>query len=492
MRRSTARRAAALALALVFALLLPRTAAAHPLGNFTINLYSRLDLAAGRAAITYVVDLAEIPTFQALSELGGPGLDAKAREDYLARAVAELLPGLTLTIDGQPAPLTLDSQRLEILPGQGGLSIMRIQLGLSARLPELAAGQRATLDYADANYADHQGWHEIVVRNGPGVELAASNASGADLSNELRAYPEDMLAAPLDQRSASVTITPGAGGMLSAAGRGEVSRTDDRFAALLAGKDLSPLALLLALLAAAGLGAAHALAPGHGKTIVAAYLVGSRGTARHAAFLGLTVTVTHTLGVFALGLVTLAASRYILPEQLFPWLSLLSGLLVMAMGASLLRHRLLLIKRGPAVADHDHSGDYWNHEHGPDTHVHVPASAGGKLSWSSLLALGVSGGLLPCPSALVVLLGAISLGRIGFGVSLIVAFSAGLAGVLTGIGLLMLYGTRLTERLGRRLGGGGGLLRRGLRWAPLASAGVVTAFGLVLAARALVQAGVIG
>ncbi|HEY1012927.1 MAG TPA: hypothetical protein VGE07_09520 [Herpetosiphonaceae bacterium] len=491
MRRSAARRLAALALALVLALLLPRTAAAHPLGNFTINLYSRLELAAGGATITYVVDLAEIPTFQALSELGGAGLSDAAREAYLAKTAAELLPGLSLAIDGQPAPLTLASQRLEILPGQGGLSIMRVQLGLSAKLPELAAGQQATLAYADANYAAHQGWHEIVVRNGQGVDLVSSTAGAADLSNELRAYPEDMLAAPLDQRSATVTITPGAGGVLAAAAPGEVSRSDDAFAALLSTKDLSPLAILLALLAAAGLGAVHALSPGHGKTIVAAYLVGSRGTARHAAFLGLTVTVTHTIGVFALGLITLAASRYVLPEQLYPWLSLLSGLLVGAMGASLLRHRLLLLKRGPAVADHDHS-DGWDHEHGPDTHVHVPPS-GGKLSWSNLLALGVSGGLLPCPSALIVLLGAISLGRVGLGVSLIVAFSAGLAGVMTGIGLLMLYGARLTARLGGRFGGERAQgLRRGLRWAPLASAGVVTVIGLAMAARALVQAGVLG
>ncbi len=169
--------------------------------------------------------------------------------------------------------------------------------------------------------------------------------------------------------------------------------------------------ILLSLLIAAFWGAAHALSPGHGKAMVAAYLVGSRGTARHALLLGLTVTVTHTAGVFALGLVTLGLSELIVPEQLYPWLNLVSALLVVGVGVSVLRARL---RRRHAHHHHHHHGD---------------------RSLRDLFAVGISGGLLPCPTALVVLLAAISLHRVGYGLVLIVAFSLGLAGAMTAVGL---------------------------------------------------------
>jgi ABC-type nickel/cobalt efflux system permease component RcnA len=186
---------------------------------------------------------------------------------------------------------------------------------------------------------------------------------------------------------------------------------DSAFASLVARDDLGVWVVLASLAVALFWGAAHALSPGHGKTIITAYLVGGRGTPRDAALLGLIVTVTHTVGVFALGLVTLLLSHFIVPEQLYPGLNLASGLLVVGIGVSVLRSRF----RHRA---HHHHHD---HEH--------------ELGRRSLLAVGISGGLLPCPSALVVLLAAISLHRIGFGLLLIVAFSAGLALTITGIGL---------------------------------------------------------
>src|SRR5207249_4643352 len=205
----------------------------------------------------------------------------------------------------------------------------------------------------------------------------------------------------------------------------------------------SPRLVLASLLVAAALGAFHALTPGHGKTVVGAYLVGARGTARHALFLGLVVTATHTLGVYVLGLVTLTASHYIVPERLFPWLSALSGMIVLGIGASLMIARLAAVgEHTHHHLDHDHPHPHPDHDHG---HSHsVPA---GAIGWRSLLALGVSGGLLPCPSALVVMLGAIALGRIAFGLALIVAFSAGLAAVLTGIGLALVYVRGIFARL---------------------------------------------
>jgi ABC-type nickel/cobalt efflux system permease component RcnA len=241
--------------------------------------------------------------------------------------------------------------------------------------------------------------------------------------------------------------------------------------------------------------------------VVGAYLVGSRGTPRHALFLGLTVTVTHAAGVIALGLLILFASRTILPEQLYPWLRLASGLLVAVLGLTILRQRLLGL---PAfghrheehghihIHDHDHPHDHAHvhdhshdhvhahelvHSHDGHAHSHLPPGAEGeRLTWRSLLALGISGGLLPCPSALLALLGAVAVGRAGFGLMVVVAFSLGLAATLTGVGLLFLYAGRFLER--RALTGRWSGI---LQFAPALAAVAVTASGAMIAARALLE-----
>src|SRR5439155_18511220 len=214
--------------------------------------------------------------------------------------------------------------------------------------------------------------------------------------------------------------------------------------------------LLLFLLAAFGWGALHALSPGHGKTMVAAYLVGTRGTARHAVALGATVTVTHTIGVFALGVVTLALSQYVLPEQLYPWLTLVSGLLVVIVGVNVLRSRIRAARAAREAA------------HGGHHHHHHP----GDLTWRSLVGMGASAGLIPCPSALVVLLGAISQHQVALGLLLIVVFSIGLAGTLTALGLVIVYARGLLSRL--NFGGGVATVL------PAVSALVIVAAGIVL------------
>jgi len=252
---------------------------------------------------------------------------------------------------------------------------------------------------------------------------------------------------------------------------------------------------LLALLAAFGYGAAHALTPGHGKTIVGAYLVGSRGTVRHAIFLGLTTTITHTAGIFAIGLIVWFASNYILTEKIFPWMSLFSGLLVVVMGISLawggLRNFLGWPKSG-GVDDHshDHLGDQdlatgFVHSHGAgQSHSHLPPGAdGAPLGWRSLLVLGVSGGLVPCPDALVGMLGAIALQRIGFGLIMLIAYSLGLASVLTVIGVLLVHSGKLFERIPES--------GRLLRFMPVASALFITVVGLGISWQALIQTGVL-
>jgi ABC-type nickel/cobalt efflux system permease component RcnA len=278
-------------------------------------------------------------------------------------------------------------------------------------------------------------------------------------------------------RQASFSFAPGADGAQPAISlAGGPARGADQLSTLVSTPISGPLGLLAVLAVAMGLGAAHALAPGHGKTIVAAYLVGSRGTVGHAIFLGLTTTITHTAGVFAFGLITLFVSRFLLPEQLYPWLGAVSGALVCLIGLAMLRQRLTGL-RGAAAHDHSHAGQDEGgvHSHGFGEHSHAPASA--PVSWRGLLALGVSGGLLPCPSALVLLLGSVALGRAGMGLLLVLAFSLGLAGVLTLVGVLLVRARGLFARLPV----GGGLLRI----LPIAGAAVVALAGLGITLQAL-------
>jgi nickel/cobalt transporter (NicO) family protein len=490
----------------------PARAEAHPLGNFTVNQYSRLEVDRDTVRVRYIVDMAEIPAFQERQAMDGDGdgqvSDAEGAA-YLAQQSPAFIAGLRLMVNDAPAALQIKNQRLSFPEGQGGLLTLRMEFDLTATTA--GATQPIAIDYRDGNFAERIGWREIVVRPGDGVALSNTTAPVQDQSDELRNYPQDMLTSPLNVREARVGATLAATSSsavtasASAANPASV-RVPDQFANLIASKELTPATIALALLLALLLGAGHALTPGHGKTIVAAYLVGARGTAKHAIFLGITTTITHTAGVFAIGFVTLWISNYILPEQLYPWLEFISGVLVIGIGLVLFRGRLTSFLRRRTnderrttnddhVHDHSHDHDHdhahshdhahaHSHDHGPGGHSHMPPGAdGGPVTWRGLLALGISGGLLPCPSALVVLLSAIALHRVAFGMLLIVAFSIGLAGVLTGIGLLLVYARRLFERFPTD-----GRLLQAL---PIASAAFVTLAGVVIAAGALVQAGVL-
>ncbi len=495
-------RASRLALAVLLALTLvlasPAPIWAHPLGNFSVNRYSRLELAAGRVQVYYVVDMAEIPAFQERARIDADhdgSISPTERAQYLDSQVAALQSNLRLLADGVPIKLEPHSRHMEFLPGQGGLDTLRLSLRFVAMLPPLPTPLK--VEYTDDNYAGRLGWQEIVVRATPDVALLESTVPTQDVSQELRNYPQDLLQSPLAVRSAHFRLAPQAVSEQSdivaadaAAAIRSRSRAPDRFAELIAIPDLSHGAFWLALLAAFVWGAAHALTPGHGKTVVAAYLVGSRGTLRHAIILGLTATATHTAGVFILGLLTLFASHFILPERLYPWLEVISGLLVVTIGVSLFRRRLRHLVRShhddPARAHdhlHDHSHDHGHdHDHDHQNYGHVPAGADGTpITWRSLLALGVSGGLLPCPSALVVMLGAIALQRVAFGLLLITIFSFGLASVLTGIGVLFVHAGRLIGHVP--------LQGRLVRALPVVSALFVTVVGLGITLQGLIQTG---
>jgi ABC-type nickel/cobalt efflux system permease component RcnA len=241
--------------------------------------------------------------------------------------------------------------------------------------------------------------------------------------------------------------------------------TGDGLAGLIGRDDPTFGVVLLSLLVAAFWGAAHALTPGHGKALVAGYLVGTRGRPRHAFALGATVTVTHTAGVFGLGLVTLGLSTVIVPEQLYPWLTLVSGVLVVGVGTGVLVRRA---RHAHGQHHHDHAHHHAHHHH------HDPQ---GDIGVRGILGIGAAAGLLPCPSALVVLLSAIALHRLAFGLALIVAFSVGLAATITAIGLVAVLARRAFGRA--RLDGP---LIRAL---PALSAAVIVAVGLVITVKAI-------
>lgn len=482
-------RCAALAVALALA---PAAAAAagHPLGNFTVNRYAALDVGRDVLAVHYVVVMVEIAAFQEIraADANGDGtLDAAEGDAYLARMAGAIRDALVATLDGTPLGLVAGRRRLELPPGAGGLPTLRIEIDFVAALP--APTGRVAFD--DRNFAGRAGWQEVVARAADGLALAGSSVPTRDRSEALRAYPADLLATPPQVTAARFDVVTAPGGTAPTANearpaaapvaRAGAMRFSDRMTELVATRTpLGPGLLLVSLLAAAGLGALHALAPGHGKTVVAAYLVGTRGTARHALLLGLVVTLTHTLGVYVLGLAMLGASRWVVPERLFPWLGVASGLLVLGIGGALLLARLADVADGHAHgpgADHHHH--HHHHHHHDDDHAddHVHRAPDRPLGWRALVALGVSGGLLPCPSAMVVMLGAIGLGRVAFGLVLIVAFSAGLATVLTAVGIAFVHARRLLDRVPA-----GGRL---LRVAPVVSALAISLAGLAIVMQAL-------
>jgi ABC-type nickel/cobalt efflux system permease component RcnA len=474
-------------------------ASAHPLGNFTINRFARVRVEANGVRVRYVIDMAEIPAFQE-SQLMDANMDGNVSDGeaavYLERLAPRLAEGVVLTSDGARVPLRLTSKAISMPKGSGGLMTLRIECDFEGAAPESAAATHR-IRFEDTNYRERIGWREMVVESAPGVAVFDSSAYGSAVTDELKTYPQDTLSAPLDERSAEFSWTRGAAPSGAVALRTRDGRpavqTRDRFAELISVEELTPMVALLGLLLAAGLGALHAMSPGHGKTVVGAYLVGSRGTAKHAAFLGLTVTVTHTSSVFVLGLLTLFASQYILPETLIPYLGLASGVIVLVMGLTLFVRRLRsAFGLAGAEAHHHHHthehehahGGTLTHSHGGREHSHLPPGADGSpLTWRSLLALGVSGGLLPCPSALVVMLSAISLGRVGYGLALILAFSVGLAATLTAVGLLFVYARRFVSS--RRAGEG-----QLLKVLPVLSAFVIACLGAAICYEALAQAGI--
>lgn len=431
-------------------------ASAHPLGNFTVNAYAGITVGPESMEIEYVLDLAEIPTFQELTRLDTDSdgvVDEEERRAAASRMAEELLGGLSLEVNDRPIALALGGSRLELLSGQGGLKVLRLEATYLAATP--SSGQ---VQFRDANDQGRLGWREITAVGTDGVAVAASSVPTSSISKRLRAYPADLLASPLEVRGASFRFGPGEqdrAATLAVPGSGRSLPTGAPLADLAASPTITPAVVLLALLAAVGLGALHAVAPGHGKTVTAAYLAGSGAGVRQAIRVGLAVSLMHTFSVVAVGMLVLLAERAFPAEGVYPWLGLLAGLAATSLGGWLLVSR---IRSGGREAGH--------------AHPHAP------LPRPTLAALAASGGLLPSPSALVVLLASVALGRVLLGVGLIAAFSLGLAGALAGIGLLAIRARDLLLRRFRS---------RMAQALPVAGAAAILLVGVFLLSRTVMQ-----
>jgi nickel/cobalt exporter len=479
-------------------------ASAHPLGNFTINRFSGIEVGLNDVTIHYVVDLAEIPTIQELGIAPGEVVEQRKLDAYADDLNPQLLSRIDLAIDGKPVPLALERSSTELLPGEGPLDVVRIEFDWVGEL----TSDRAELAYTDGNFGQRLGWKEIVVYPTGGQGIAASTVPSRSTSAELRTYPSDELSSPLNQTEARAELAAGA--TATAPEPRAITHGSDLFAGSftsLIERELTPRFSFVALVLALGFGAVHALGPGHGKTVMAAYLMGAGGRVRDALFVGVAVSVMHTMSVVALGLVTLWSASIFPADAVYPWLSLASGIVVLGLGTWLLRVRLKARVGRRAHGHHGHARDgshvhehrhehvrnqvlvgaggpgtvQYGHDHGFGHHTHAPGDLPPGVSvtsWRGLGAIAVSGGLLPSPSALVVLLGSVALGRVAFGLTLVAAFSVGLAGALTLMGIAVM---RARSYMARRLG------VRASTLLPICSAATITMLGTYLTVTAVLN-----
>ena len=459
------------------ALVAPSVVQAHPMGTMSINRSALVQVFPDETAVLYAVDFAEVPSTKENRRAESMGI-----EEYAATRMDELLKGVVMRFGDQEAPLVVEGCTASITPGEGDLPIVGLLCTLHAE-----ASPFGPITLEDHNFAKIVGWREIAfVGQGVAVGEAEPPFALRDSAVPFATSPENMT---LSAARAKVGVE----GVPLASDQGPVE-AESAMTKLITG-DLSLRFAILALISSVFLGAGHALAPGHGKTVVAAYLVGSRGTVMQALLLGLTVTITHIASVLMLGIVTLALSEYVVASQLYPWIGVGSGLGVVAVGGGLLRTRLRhrhAHAHGGHTHEHEHEHEHehghdhlgHDHHHGADGHTHIHLDASGEpVSLAQLLILGITGGAVPCPSALVVLLAAIALHRIWFGLFLIVAFSFGLALVLMIIGVLVVRAKKLLDRFSGS--------SQTFAWLPVASAIVVIVLGVGIALQSASEGGLL-
>lgn len=538
------------ALSLVALLVMPALAQAHPLGNFTINHYAGLRIEEERILLDVVIDHAEIPAFQARLVLDLDGDGEMSADEIDAGRVAtctDLARSLELGVDGVPQSFTLTAAGLAFPAGAGGLSTMRSTCAFVAQLTPGFNGP-AGVTFSDRSYSERLGWREIVT-SGSGVTLASGIGvlRTTSPSSRLTDYPPELLAGTLADLQIDVLVTPGGpqlqsvaipdawplpgsiglaaldaevlGTAADEAGRSETAPGTSaavpggvgigELPAIFRTADLTPLVLLASILTAAALGAGHALTPGHGKTLMAAYLVGTRGTPVHAAGLGLSVALSHTLEILVLAALVVGAQGLLPADVVVRTAPVIAAISIVAVGGWMLlgearrRWNASAVDRahhgtdahehgagnahehghgnehGHEKHEHGHDHEAHGHSHGGIHHSHLPP-AGSTISWRSLFVLGLAGGLIPSASALLILLGSIAAGRPVFGFVLIVAFGLGMALVMGGIGLALVVARGRFDHVGATT-----WLGRASGYLPLAASLVVVGFGLHLTIEAI-------
>jgi nickel/cobalt exporter len=536
-----------------FVLLGAPVAMAHPLGNFSINHSHNLSFEPHLIVDRAIVDFAEIPTAQSKDQIDtdGDGHISPAELEVRGQAQCDQLrQAVALNVDSDAVMFTVAQASFSYLDGQAGLPTGRLECRLEARVDLTVPRQ---VSFEDSFEADRVGWHEVTAA-GHGVQLADSPVPEVSGTDELRTYPLDLLGSPLDVRDLTVSVAPGSvtsageveaitprsqpsifhGGPLA----GAVDRITGTFNDLIGRRDLTMGVGFLAVALAMILGASHALLPGHGKTVMAAYIAGRQGSSRDAVMVGATVTATHTGGVLLLGL-ALTVSSSLAGESVLGWMGVASGLIITTLGGGLLVGAIG--HRAPDHHTHDHRFGHSHHHdprhhdprhHEPSHHHHQPfrrdvadqpRSVGRRqvvvsgrvhsqahgdvrsgavltmarpatttvarpsaVSRRGLVSMGIAGGLVPSPSALIVLLSAIALGRTVFGIVLVIGYGLGMAATLTLAGLLLV---RVRDRLQQRDRPGRGraslLARRWSAVAPYATATLVVAVGMGIAVRGI-------
>jgi ABC-type nickel/cobalt efflux system permease component RcnA len=508
--------------------IVPGRALAHPLGNFTINHLSKLAFSQDRATLHYVLDLAEIPTFSTMREVTPDGTMTQTQLDAWAASEAKVLaPQLLLTEGGTSLPFVVERSSAKTRPGAGGLPLLYFTLDAHASLPAATKSARV-LSFRDATFEGRLGWHDIVV------------APGTEPTHDLLSYPSALIGSPRNLLGIDVSLPLHGAAIVSAAPETDATSGGAPAQSAIRSNQLSDMLargtsdwtfVLLTFLVAIALGALHALEPGHGKTLLAISLVGARATVKQATILAGALTVAHTIGVIALGVAINLFKGYFVPESIYPWITLLSGVAIAIIGARAIQRQVRL-RQTPAHAhgdrshshgdhghshgDHTHSHGDHTHSHGDHTHSHgdhshshgdhshphphphphphdgalddleharahaIPGTA--PLKFGGTVWAAMSGGIAPCPAALVVLLAAMALNQVTYGIFVIIAFSFGLAGTLTGLGIGVVRGASwLQARRG---------FERFVRYGPLVSAVVISTIGAYMVGQGVAEKGI--
>jgi nickel/cobalt exporter len=468
-------------------------ASAHPLGNFTINHLTKLSVGRDAVHVHYVLDMAEIPTFQALGAPIAPQSQARRVDAYAKTLAPALLPELQLDLDGARTPLVLDDTHASTRPGAGQLPTLYVVIDAHVAMPSA----HGTIAFHDDTFAGRLGWHDIIV------------APATEPTHELTAYPNALIGSPRATTAVEIVRDPQGHVAIHATTASQAAANGVPAPSQLRSNQLSDMLargtsdwgfVALTFLVAIVLGALHALEPGHGKTLLAISLVGARATVKQATILATALTVAHTIGVLALGVAINLFKGYFVPETIYPWITLISGIVIAVIGARAVQRQMRMRNASTALAQghaltmpHTHDHEH-GHEHGHDhDHNHanlddlaharahaIPGNA--PLTFGGTVWAAMSGGVAPCPAALVVLLAAVALNQVAYGIFVIVAFSFGLAATLTGLGIAVVRGATWLQ--------GRPQFERFVTVGPLVSAIVIATIGAIMVGQGFAQRGV--